>query len=196
VTESEKLNIVLVYRPPSSGEDNLTELCNILHAVDENTILIGDFNLPGIDWHKDQSKDARGRMLLEASLEGGLQQLVDFPTHTKGNILDLILTNCADKVIEISDTGRLGKSDHCMLKMTLDFQPTSQARQGTRYNWSKADYEKMQEDMNSVQWRETLRDESVENAWTIFKDTLSQTIERNVPKCGTKTQLRNPWMSR
>jgi len=39
VTESEKLNIVLVYRPPSSGEDNLTELCNILHAVDENTIL-------------------------------------------------------------------------------------------------------------------------------------------------------------
>jgi len=81
---------------------------------------IGDFDLPGID----------------------------FPTHMKGNILDLILTNCADKVIEISDTGRLGKSDHCMLKMTLDFQPTSQARQETRYNWSKADYEKMQEDMN------------------------------------------------
>jgi hypothetical protein len=53
----------------------------------------------------------------------------------------------------------------------------------------------MQEDMKSVQWRETLHGETVESAWTIFKEKLSQTIERNVPKCGTRTQLRNPWMT-
>jgi hypothetical protein len=157
----------------------------------KNTILIGDFNLPGIEWHKEQSKDAKGRILLEAALEGGLQQLVDFPTHTKGNILDLILTNCSDKVIEISDTGRLGKSDHCMLKMTLDFQPISQARQGSRYNWSKVDVDKMHEDMKRVQWREPLHGETVESAWTIFKETLNQTMERNVPKCGTRIQSWN-----
>jgi hypothetical protein len=52
----------------------------------------------------------------------------------------------------------------------------------------------MQEDMNNVQWRETLHGETVESAWTIFKETLSQTIERNVPKCGIRTQLKNPWM--
>ncbi len=57
------------------------------------------------------------KLLLETAVEEGLQQLVDFPTHTKGNTLDLLLTNCPDKVIEVSDSGRLGRSDHCMLKV-------------------------------------------------------------------------------
>lgn len=196
VTTGEKLNIVLIYRPPSSGETNLLELSEILRAVDENTVLIGDFNLPGIDWQNEQSKDARGKLLLEAAMEGGLQQIVDFPTHTKGNILDLIMTNCSEKIIEVSDAGRLGKSDHCILKMIVDFQPTSQCRQGSRYNWSRADIDTMQSDMTRVHWRETLQGRTIESAWTLFKDTLSQTVEKNVPKCGIRTQLRNPWMTR
>ena len=172
------------------------ELCEILRAVDENTVLIGDFNLPGIDWQNEQSKDARGKLLLEAAMEGGLQQIVDFPTHTKGNILDLIMTNCSEKIIEVSDAGRLGKSDHCILKMIVDFQPTSQCRQGSRYNWSRTDIDTMQSDMTRVYWRETLQGRTIESAWTLFKDTLSQTVEKNVPKCGIRTQLRNPWMTR
>lgn len=120
----------------------------------------------------------------------------DFPTHTKGNILDLIMTNCSEKIIEVSDAGRLGKSDHCILKMIVDFQPTSQCRQGSRYNWSRADIDTMQSDMTRVHWRETLQGRTIESAWTLFKDTLSQTVEKNVPKCGIRTQLRNPWMTR
>jgi hypothetical protein len=53
----------------------------------------------------------------------------------------------------------------------------------------------MQNDMRRVHWRETLQVQgrSIESAWTLFKDTLSQTIEKNVPKCGIRTQLKNPY---
>jgi endonuclease/exonuclease/phosphatase family metal-dependent hydrolase len=97
-----------------------------MRAAENNTIIIGDFNLPGIDWKNEQARDAKGKLLLETAVEEGLQQLVDFPTHTKGNTLDLLLTNCPDKVIKVSDSGRLGRSDHCMLKVVLDFEPNLQ----------------------------------------------------------------------
>jgi hypothetical protein len=70
---------------------------------------------------------------------------VDFPTHTKGNTLDLLLTNCPDKVIEVSDSGRLGRSDHCMLKVVLDFEPNSAERVISKYNWSKANIEQIEQ---------------------------------------------------
>ena len=81
--------------------------------MDINTFLIGDVNLPDINW-LDGTSAARGRRILETTVEEDLAQLVDFPTHIKGNILDLVITNCPDKVISISDDGRIGKSDHCM----------------------------------------------------------------------------------
>ncbi len=48
-----------------------------------------------------------------------MQQLVDFGTHIKGNILDLLVTNIPERVEELFDAGRLGKSDHVMIVTKL-----------------------------------------------------------------------------
>ncbi len=50
--------------------------------------------------------------------------------------------------------------------------------------------------MSAVSWGEILAGETVENAWQIFKGKLSETVERNVPKHGTSSLLKNPWMTR
>jgi len=44
------LNILLIYRSPNSSEENNNQLCNIIQEVPENTIIIGDFNYPKINW--------------------------------------------------------------------------------------------------------------------------------------------------
>jgi len=137
VTKSDNLNVILIYRPPSSGQDNTVELCEILRCIDKNTVIIGDFNMPGIDWTTEHSRDARGRELLETVVEEGLQQLVNFPTHIKGNTLDLVLTNCHEKILEVADAGRLGRSDHCILKVTLDLEPGPAEKSRIKFNWSK-----------------------------------------------------------
>jgi hypothetical protein len=41
--------------------------------------------LPGIEWKREQAKDERRRELLETVVEEGLEQLVNFATHTKNN---------------------------------------------------------------------------------------------------------------
>ena len=43
-TARDKLNLILVYRPPSSDAENLGKLCDIVRNVDHDTLIIGDFN--------------------------------------------------------------------------------------------------------------------------------------------------------
>ncbi len=80
----------------------------MLRNLDKDSIVIGDINMPDIDWREERA-GARGRPLLETVLEEDLQQMVSFPTHTKGNILDLVIINCPEKVLDVSDVGRPGK---------------------------------------------------------------------------------------
>ena len=47
--DTSNLNITLVYRPPSSMDENTQELCKLLESAPENSIFIGDFNFPSID---------------------------------------------------------------------------------------------------------------------------------------------------
>ena len=53
-------------------------------------------------------------------------QLVDFPTHTRGNTLDLVITNSPELVIGLEEEERLGRSDHMLMEMIIgvDNRPT------------------------------------------------------------------------
>ena len=167
-TKGSPLNIVLIYRPPTSGNQNIDNLCDLLKNLDRNSIVIGDVNLPDINW-LDDSSTSRGRKVLETTLEEGLAQLVDFPTHIKGNILDLIITNCQDKFISITDEGRIGKSDHCILKMELKIKMAKKTDRPTRPNWSKADISGLKSHLRNIDWPNIFSAKSTEETWNIFK---------------------------
>ena len=47
---SVNLNITLVYRPPSANELNTVELCRLIESSGSNSLFIGDFNFPSINW--------------------------------------------------------------------------------------------------------------------------------------------------
>ena len=51
--------------------DNIDELCEILKNIEPNSYIIGDLNLPGINW-ETLTTDKKGEGVLEACLEMGL----------------------------------------------------------------------------------------------------------------------------
>jgi Endonuclease-reverse transcriptase len=132
------LNLILVYRPPSSNAANFSLLLNLLESTGRNSILIGDFNLPGIDWTEDRAV-GQGRNFLDSMAASGLEQLVTFPTHRKGNILDLVITDRPEQFVSIEDVGCLGSSDHCMLLVELEIT-MPKLKPVTKINWKKGDY--------------------------------------------------------
>jgi hypothetical protein len=51
----------------------------------------------GFDW-KTGRADAKRRDLLEAVEEENFERFVRFSTYIKGNVFDLVIANCSDKV--------------------------------------------------------------------------------------------------
>ena len=110
------VNIFLVYKPPSSNVNNQEKLCDLINSIPKNSVLIGDFNYPNIDWENNTADSNISRKFMETCLENNLTQYVDFPTHIRNNILDLVLAN-DNCVLSVSDLGHLGNSDHNVLKI-------------------------------------------------------------------------------
>ena len=108
------ITIFLVYPPPSRGPASVKALTELVNSAGKDSIVIGDFNLPEIDWQAGRARGA-ARSFMEATEDKLLEQMVDFSTHLRGNTLDLLLTNIPERVSEVQDAGWLGQSDHSMI---------------------------------------------------------------------------------
>lgn len=121
-----------VYRPPNSSVDFLVKLRQYMDSVichNKNILLVGDFNLPGIDWSTlsvGTTDGASCEQLLEIAFCYNLSQVVTEHTRTTSaasSLLDLIFvsTNLTPLLSECELFE--GISDHKMTCMTLNFSP-------------------------------------------------------------------------
>uniref|UniRef100_A0A9J8ALG5 Endonuclease/exonuclease/phosphatase domain-containing protein n=1 Tax=Cyprinus carpio carpio TaxID=630221 RepID=A0A9J8ALG5_CYPCA len=99
--------LAVIYRPPKYCNTFISEFCAFLThlcTLSPNLILLGDFNI-----HMDTASNLLTRDFNSCLDSFGLQQYVNFPTHSKGHTLDLICCSgvtpwdCTADVIPISD---------------------------------------------------------------------------------------------
>ena len=196
LTKKEPLNVILVYRPPTTSKENTEKLYDLLRRMPKNTALIGDINIPHINWEEMNATGARGQDLLNVVLEEELEQLVLFPTHDKGNILDLLLTNMANNVVSVTEDGKLGRSDHCIITTEFKVPKLERKEKKKSPNWNKADHGGLRRYLANCDWDRLLRNKPVEEAWKILKDELEQAISKFVPLSTVKDQDEPKWLNR
>jgi hypothetical protein len=56
LSKGEEIEITLVYRPPRQTVESYQNLADFIKTTKGNRILIGDFNVPGIDWENGQAR--------------------------------------------------------------------------------------------------------------------------------------------
>jgi hypothetical protein len=154
-------------------------------------VLIGDFNLPSIDWEGGQARGAGPLKILEACQDEHLEQLVSFPTHIRGNCLDLLLTNVPERVEKIESVGRLGSSDHYMLQVEVMVGKQKEMATGMVRNWWKADWAAMRRDLEVSEWDE-LDGLAASEAWQVFKAKVEKVVDDHVPLKPRGTSGRPP----
>ena len=195
------LKLVLVYRPPrepfSTSDSNYTaKLCHMVKSLQGKSLIVGDFNFPGIDWESMHSDSPGERVFLNVIQDKFFTQHVDFPTHDCGNILDLVLASSNDLVHSVLDYGNLGKSDHRLLRINLSCVSFGQQSSELVPDWSKADFDAIRESISAVDWENILRDLSGAEAWDVFKQILETEIDRCVPKKLRRSACRPLWMTK
>lgn len=116
--------ISVVYTPPSISDAHFTDTLNYLQLLrsshDMPIYIVGDFNCPDVDWTLLTSSNCKSTQLCEMLFDNDLAQLIDFPTHIEGNLLDLFITNQDDSPPLISKLSNCPiVSDHVPILVTL-----------------------------------------------------------------------------
>ena len=193
----DKLYFTVIYRSPNSQNENnvkLIELVNSLNTNSETHIILGDFNYPGIKWSSDTS-DSKGQQFLDMVNEKSLSQVVYFPTHNKGNILDLVLTNKPENLVCIENLGYLQNSDHTMILGDFSFNIQNPQTEEMISDWKNLDEEGFRTYLNNIDWDNLLDSDSTETCWGNFRNVINIGLEKFVPKKVRRSNNRPIWMN-
>ena len=150
----------LNYWVPNNNTENLIKL---LEDSGKNHIFIGDFNFPSINWN-DKTSDRACQNFLECTVANDFTQMIDFPTHVRGNILDLVLTNRPDNIVNIEALGNLSTSDHSILSVDINFRSKFNKTTEMINDWKNGDNEGLRDFLSTVDWKRELEDMDTENS--------------------------------
>lgn len=176
----------------------------------EHVVLVGDFNLPGVDWEtrdvsgiRDHYVKLRSLCLLEAVSYLNLTQVNVKQLNVDNNLLDLILTNYYE--FELSpQVAPLVKIDrfHPPFKLSYSYYSnpnisSNSIRVSESFNFPKGDYLGLFNHFNRFDWSDVLNEPNVNKAASKFTSVVQSGIEKFIPKRNVrKSKLKYPtWFS-
>lgn len=189
--KGDRMLICCIYRSPNSNENNNNDLLLLLEEISDKKypqiVLLGDFNLPMIDWNSDPptSTSHYDKKFIERIQDCFWNQLVKNPTRIRGtnrpSTLDLVFTEDPQLIEYITHESPLGASDHCILDIKCICNPHISARMVKKYFIDRTDYNKMAT-LLSLDWEELLPSNTdVNTLWTTFEKVLQDAQEHSIP---------------
>ena len=187
------------YRVGTLGEQNLDEIERHLRNVANRKkfkahFVVGDFNLPDVNWTEGQSSTHLGQRFIELFNDLGLRQMINQPTHEKGKILDLLFSNLAGAVENIVVLGKneICSSDHFGITFSAKMNFRKKVIKRKIYNYKKANWEGLTNDLNSVRGDEHLQCDA-ETGWFRFKNILFHHMNHRIPTITITDKDQPPW---
>ncbi len=179
----------LTYLPPDSHVDLVSCLLNHLVPITESqqTVILGDFNFPDINWDTLSGSSPGAKLLCDFTSDQNLCQLVEDPTHSKGNILDIVLTNSPEVIsnLIVQPLSYLPclSSDHHPITFQISCSVTTPSENPTpTYNYRKANYSSMNDFITSHDFSLIYESTDVDCFWLHLKSIIKEAILKFVPK--------------
>ena len=177
----------ICYRPPDSPVNSDYEFYSMLNTLDsKNLIIMGDFNFSELDWSSDSSID-RAHSFVECLDNNYLSQLVDKPSRNN-NYLDLVLASDTGLVEGITVGDPFQSSDHQMITFYIIASECQRIKKMPVYNYFRADYNVIRQEVAGLKWRELLMCNDVEIIWDKLK---SDSLHLRDTHIGRKSKPKN-----
>ncbi|XP_011406763.1 PREDICTED: uncharacterized protein LOC105314349 [Amphimedon queenslandica] len=165
---------------------------------DTHTVILGDFNFPDICWDTLCGRSQNADNLCKFIFRLNLSQLVTFPTHSGGNILDLVLSSSPSYVKEVSPlplSSPYLNSDHIPILVTLMSGIPSYSKPQTSwfYNYKATDFDGLNSYLLDFDFRPLLSSSSVEFAWSFIKQVIVAAVSLLTPMVRVKSHSLPKW---
>ncbi len=184
------VRLCCVYLPPTQSDTVVNDLCKTLKyvlSVSFPVFIFGDFNFPHVDWSVpcNNGDSAHGIFLNFCSFHA-LYQSVHFPTHDKGNILDLVLCNQQGSNLLYNTTSQAPPwdTDHFLVCILLNFFPSKHVNCNVQSpNFDKANYDSILASLTLVEWDAIFAESSsdIQSLYDNFISILNNCISDYIP---------------
>ena len=193
--------VFILYRVGTLGSENHRVVDSYLRNLSKRKkyskiVLIGDLNLNKVSWSENISTSNFQEKFLDTFNDLNFDQLIDKPTHYKGNTLDVLLTNSPQLIsnIDIKSRYEICTSDHYGIEFTLDISISRRKPQKRKiYNFKKANWDRLNSSLRQVQWNNLLKYCDANTAWRRFKSKLFELCDDNIPTLTIKSEFQPPW---
>ena len=188
----DRLLVVVIYRSPNSNDCQNKNLIELMEKIGDMTnshkLIMGDFNLPEIDWNQQISRAPVGHFsgrFLESWRDCFFFQHIKEPTHFRGlqqaNVLDLVITNEEGMLSDLVFGEPVGKSHHVVISWTFNCYAVKSSSSRMIYSYIKGNYLAMNQRFLKVPWQEMMLDRTVDEMWSMLSDEVLSAIEELVP---------------
>ena len=174
---SANIIVCVFYSPPVNVRVTtirfVEHIRSLSHEVIQRLVILGDFNVPDVDWTGRSARTLHGHALLEAAREFNFKQIVDFPTRLE-NILDLAFLpvavpyDCLEAIPAPTD-----KCDHLALQFRA-FVRKRNARLISRLRWKFDDRlnAEFKESLKNIDWFSLFAGHDASEKAVILEDTV------------------------
>ena len=199
--DGSKFDILTCYRIGTLGTENCNEIFCALNKMLRKKklkkfLLVGDFNLRNANWEINSSANNIEQMFLEEFQRLSLVQCITSPTHNKGKILDILLTNSENHLSNISiiSDQQFCKSNHFGISFDVKFKiKRKRPIKIKSFNFKRANWDILNEELKSINWVSVLDSPEPDIAWLRFKDTLNYYLDLYIPKITIEINSKPPW---
>ena len=191
---TDKIILACLYRPPESTLDSFTEaikfISDYLNSLDDcfkyKVLILGDFNLPDVDWTQKNSSNLSqsSKTLLSFMGEFFLTQEVRIPTRID-NTLDLFITNTSNMIANVS-TEETNMSDHLLVNilLTQSLKPIKKNHciqdksLSTKIDYSKLNFDEVNNELSKIDWQSLFDSYNIENFPEILNNTVTNICQK------------------
>ena len=186
--------------------DSTQQLNSSLDDIPESSfvILIGDFNLPAINWSLDHPNPNNNGGLLEGKLrelvgDHFLEQLITDSTHRDGNKLDLLLCNYPEIInnVTLSTSEQFGfPTDHHIIEFEIQ-QTFARAKpiKWTIFDYRRGKFEDFRISLLQAGFNnDDLLTEEIDQHWTRWKEWFLTHVNKFIPTKVVRDANSPPWV--
>ena len=193
-----------LYRSPNSTVENNQCLSENIRWAKFNypeVILVGDFNMPSIDWSTENASNQMGEEFIQILDELGMEQLVNQPTRFRHgqvpSLLDLLVTNIPSCIDKIDMKSPFGNSDHCVISFNVINMYIEKKTIVHRYNFHEMDNDQFLNFLSLYDWDVILSESrDLEQSYSEFSVIINKTIEKCVPLETAHQKKIAPWSNK
>ena len=149
--------------------------------------ILGDFNLPYIDWNiPSTTYNDCHKCFIKFCSDNLFTQLIDSPTHKNGNILDLLLCNymALDRVkFHLVDSPLTNINDHNVILFGISVHKSKKPSPKSLYpDFRRANFENINKFLSEINWKVLFNNsKNLQMFYDKFIKTINFSIKQFVP---------------